>query len=217
MNVSADDSGADDGAPDDGGLLARLQAADPAKRTPVPSDDWISDLTEATMTDIDETRPDRGSRRPWLLVAAAAVVVGALGIGGVAAMNGGDGDKAPPAANESTVTRLQGPPQTAAKCMVPSAEVLAASAQTAFDGTVLSIEGDQVTLDATHWYAGAATAQVVVTAPSADMAALIGAVELKEGERYLVAGTSDGQLMVCGFSAPYTAGLAAMYATAFGQ
>jgi hypothetical protein len=198
-------------------LLTRLQAADPAQRTPAPSDDWIHDLTEATMTNLDDNRSDRGSRRTWLLVAAAAVVVGALGIGGVAAMNGGDSDIPPTASEQPTVTRLQAPTQTAAKCMVPSAEILADSAEIALDGTVISVEGDQVTIDATHWYAGDATDQVVVTAAGADMQALIGAVDLQEGERYLVAGTSDGQLMVCGFSAPYDDGLAAMYAAAFGQ
>ncbi len=80
-------------------LMARLQAADPAQRTPVPPKHWISDLTEATMNDntnTDETRSGQGRRRTWVLVAAAAVVVGALGVGSVAALN--SGDDAPPAA-----------------------------------------------------------------------------------------------------------------------
>ncbi len=83
-------------------LLARLQAADPAQRTPVPPKHWISDLTEATMNDTntDETRSGQG-RRTWVLVAAAAVVVGALGVGGVAALNGGD-DKGPSTAAPTT-------------------------------------------------------------------------------------------------------------------
>jgi hypothetical protein len=197
---------------DDEELLARLQAADPVKRAPVPSDDWIHDLTEATMTNPDQTP----RRRTWLLVAAAAVVVGVLGVGGVAALNNGD-DKSPPAAaKDKTQTTLVAPAPSEAKCMVPSSDLLSSNAQTAVDATVVSIGDGQVTLDVNHWYVGEPTDQLVVTDPSPDMQDLVGAVDLEQGGRYLLAG-SGGELMACGFSGPYADPLAALYGEAFGS
>jgi hypothetical protein len=191
-------------------LLARLQAADPALRAPAPAENWIDELTEATMTNtVGSPR-----RWTWLVAAAAAVVV--AGVGGVALIGGPGGPTLSTSDKQPTVTQLHAPAPSDARCMVPGAGTLAANARTAFDGSVLSIEGDQVTMEVSHWYAGGPTDQVVVTAAEDDMQALIGAVDLQRGKRYLVAAVSDGQLMVCGFSAPYDRGLAAMYAKAFG-
>ncbi len=61
----------------------------------------------------------------------------------------------------------------------------------AVDGVVVSTDGDQVTLDVSHWYTGDATDRVVVTAPSVDLMPLLGSVDLEKGERYLLAG-QDG-------------------------
>ncbi len=55
-----------------------------------------------------------------------------------------------------------------------------------------------------------------VDAGSADLTALIGAPQFETGDRYLVAGTADGDVMVCGFSGPYDDRLAKLYAEAFG-
>jgi hypothetical protein len=200
-------------------LLARLQAADPAQRTPVPPKHWISELTEATMNDTntDETRSGQG-RRTWVLVAAAAVVIGTLGVGAVAALNGGD-DKGPSTAGQTTaktasVTKLEAPAESTAMCATPHAKMLADYADMAVDAVVLSTAGDQVTLDVGHWYTGDATDRVEVTAPSVELMPLLGSVDLQKGERYLLAG-QDGQLIVCGFSGAYDSKLAAMYEKAF--
>jgi hypothetical protein len=87
----------------------------------------------------------------------------------------------------------------------------------AFDGTVQEIEGGLVTLRATHWYAGDPTDLVTVRAPSENLQALLAAVDFQDGGRYLVAATGDERLMVCGFSAPYSQGLAGVYERAFGS
>ena len=198
----------------DDDLLARLTAADPATRAPLPSEHWIHDLTEATMTHT-ERHP---RRRTWLVAAAAAVAVLVVG-GGVTALNRGDEPAKPPTAQASdpasgpTTTELGAPPPSTAKCMVPNAQVLK-GAQVAFDGTVVAIDGDRVTLDVTTWYAGGPTDQVVVAAPADDLRALLLGVEFEQGKRFLVA-AHDGQVMICGFSAAYDAGLAALYAEAF--
>ena len=203
---------------DDRELLARLQAADPAQRTPVPPRHWISDLTEATMNDTntDETRSDQGRRRTWVLVAAAAVIVGALGVGGVAALNGDDPlpTTAPTTATKPSVTEVEAPAEAAAMCMIPDAKTLTDNADLAVDGVVVSTKGDKVTLDVSHWYAGEPTDQLVVTAPSADLMPLLGSVDLEEGSRYLLS-SEHGQLIICGFSGRYDASLAALYNKAF--
>jgi hypothetical protein len=97
--------------------------------------------------------------------------------------------------------------------MVPSAEIV--SQQTvAFDGTVTTIADGVVTLTPSHWYSGTATDLVRVRAPSEDMQQLVSAVKFEVGGRYLVSAT-DGEVTVCGFSAPYSAELASIYAEAF--
>jgi hypothetical protein len=47
------------------------------------------------------------------------------------------------------------------------------------------------------------------------MQALVGAADFKAGQRYLVS-ANDGFVTVCGFTAPYSDDLAALYAEAFG-
>ena len=99
--------------------------------------------------------------------------------------------------------------------------VLGASAETlaqqtvAFDGTVTTLADGAVTLSVGHWYAGGPTDLVRVQAPEEELQELVGAVKFKQGGRYLVSAT-DGQVTVCGFSAPYSADLAALYDQAFG-
>jgi hypothetical protein len=86
--------------------------------------------------------------------------------------------------------------------------------ETAFDGTVTSIDGTQVTLEVGHWYRGGNEDLVTVEASDAELQMLIQAVSFEQGERYLVSAT-DGIVTVCGFSAPYSDELAALYAQAF--
>ena len=71
-----------------------------------------------------------------------------------------------------------------------------------------------VTLVPTRFYAGSPTDVVKVSAPPADLRALIGATEFEKGGRYLVSAT-DGTVTVCGFSGPWSADLAALYDRAF--
>ena len=57
--------------------------------------------------------------------------------------------------------------------------------------------------------------QVTVDAPPTDMQALMQAADFRAGQRYLVS-ANDGFVTVCGFTAPYSDDLAALYAEAFG-
>lgn len=200
-------------------LLARLRAADPASSlTPVPPEGVARLLEDAMSHDVLTESRESGthgrSLLTWLVAAAAVVLIAAAG---AFVFLGSDDDVAPiPAVTEPTVTELQAPDPSAyeARCMVPNAAVLSGRT-TAFSGTVDDIDGEVVTLTPDRWYAGTPTDLVTVTAPGAQLEALLSAVSFEDGERYLVAADEDGRVMVCGFSAAWSEDLAAVYAEAF--
>lgn len=206
---------------DDEELAARLRAADPASTLPPAAPDGVARLLEETMShDVLTESRETGTRGrgplTWLVAAAAVVlIVGA----GLFLVLDGTGDDPPPAADAPalTTTTLTAPdPARAGRCMLPSAEVLATK-PVAFDGTVQSVQDGTVTLAPTRWYAGEPTDRVSVEGPSEHLRALVMSLDFEDGGRYLVAASEDGEVMVCGFSAPYSEDLAAMYADAFGR
>lgn len=86
----------------------------------------------------------------------------------------------------------------------------------AFDGTVTSASGDQVTFDVGVWYAGgddqSATFLAQGFAPGS-VSSLGSGLEI--GERYLVSG-SQGNVWACGFTMTYDTAIAEQWAAAFG-
>ena len=205
-------------------LHDRLRASDPAASLPPADPERVARLLEDVMsTELTTENRATGTRNrstlTWLVAAAATVIIAAAGLCAVTGLNGDDPDR--PAVSDGapvsdpTVTELEAPGTAAynAKCMVPNAEAL--SRQTlAFDGTVTSISDGLVTLAPSTWYAGTPTDLVQVRAPAEDWQRLLSAVRFEEGGRYLVSAT-DGRVTVCGFSAPYSPDLAAIYAAAF--
>jgi len=201
-------------------LRARLLAADPAASLPTADPDGVARLLEDVMsteltTESRETGTHDRSPLTWLVAAAAVVIIAGIG---VFALLGHDDDRAAPptAADSQTVTELGAPAAAAysAKCLVPTAETLAQQ-QVAFDGTVTAIADGVVTLRVSHWYAGGETDLARVQAPPEELQQLIGAAHFEQDGRYLVS-ASNGQVTVCGFSAPWSADLAALYQQAFG-
>ena len=203
-------------------LRARLHAADPASSLPPADPEGVARLLEDVMsTELTTENRETGThgRGPltWLVAAAAAVIIGGVGL--FAVLNHDD-PSTPPTADdttltEPTVTELSAPDASAysAKCMVPNAEILAEQS-VAIDGTVIAIGDGVVTLTPTSWYAGDPTDVVRVQAPGAELEQLLSAVRFEEGGRYLVSATG-GRVTLCGFSAPYSAELAALYGEAF--
>ena len=102
------------------------------------------------------------------------------------------------------------------KCAMPNAETLAGF-DTAFAGTVTSLDDTTATLSVDRWYAGGDEASTVtVSAPSQDLQDLLMAVDFEEGTSYLV--SADGErVTLCGFTAETSPELEALYAEAFGQ
>lgn len=207
-------------------LLARLQAADPATSLPSADPSRVARLLEETMsnttdnegdtdglTESRETGTHRRSPLTWLVAAAAVLLIAGVGAFGLLSHDAGS-DKVPAATDKPTVTRLAAPAGAASgMCIVPNARILGAQTL-AFEGTVQEITGDMVTLVPSRFYVGDVTDLVEVEAPKSDLLALVGAVKFEVGGRYLVS-ASDGRVTVCGFSAPYSADLAALYDQAF--
>ncbi len=214
---------------DDEELRRRLGAIDPATRLTPAQPEQVARLLEDAMSNpTPESRPaTTGRRSPLVWVAAAAAVV-IIAAASFAALRDGD-DAPPPTAQEPT---SQAPEQPAAepgtttalvtggageaveaKCMVPNVQVLRNNTL-AFDGTVTSIEGDQVTLTPTTWFKGTPTETVTVTAPSEQLQELLVAVDFQVDGRYLVTAFQD-TVTLCGFSAAYSEDLDQLYQEAY--
>ncbi len=90
-----------------------------------------------------------------------------------------------------------------------------ADREVAFDGTVASADGDQVTFTVHSWFTGgsgdSATLNAVGLAPGT-ITSLGASLEL--GQRYLVSG-SGGNVWGCGFTMTYDTGIANQWATVF--
>jgi len=92
--------------------------------------------------------------------------------------------------------------------------VVLSTFDTAFEGTVTSIQGDTVTLQTTEVFTGEVGETVQVTSPPDQIGALIQAVDFKQGKTYLISAT-DGMVAVCGNSGPATGELRSLYDQAF--
>ncbi|MBD8871067.1 hypothetical protein [Nocardioides donggukensis] len=126
---------------------------------------------------------------------------------------GASPDEGPPAGTE---TVLSVPPGGGAgRCLPTTAEHLT-GAELAVDATVLTRDRREVVLEPTRWFAGEPTETLTVRAVPEVLSSLLLAVDLREGERYLVAADAEGTLMVCGFSATWTPRLERIYEEAFG-
>jgi hypothetical protein len=121
----------------------------------------------------------------------------------------------PDSTTETGTLALTADGSVAAKCAMPSAETLA-TFDTAFSGTVTSLDGGTATLEVDQWYAGDEAPVVTVESPSKDLQDLLMAVDFQEGRTYLVSAT-DTRVTLCGFTAEQSPELEAMYAEAFPQ
>ncbi len=131
----------------------------------------------------------------------------------------GDSPSATPGTGAGApATTVSIPRQGAARCMVPSAAVLAGQ-DLAVLATVRSSDDATVVLDVDRWYAGPPggpeTATVEVDAVEPSLQDLLLAPDLEPGQQYLLSAT-DGLVTLCGLSGPVTPVLAGLYDEAFG-
>ena len=156
-------------------------------------------------------------RRTRALTAVAVVVTALLaGCGGGDSSSSGSSSgaagssSATPGSSAGPTLQLVG--GAAAKCVVPNPTTLARM-QTAFAGTATQVDGDRAVLHVDRWYSSGqgGTVTVETTGPTISEPGLR---RLVEGRRYLISG-QQGQVSLCGFSAPWSPRLAQMYAEAF--
>ncbi len=85
----------------------------------------------------------------------------------------------------------------------------------AFDGTLVSASGDQVTFEVHNWYKGGSGGSVTLQAEGLAPGTItsLGA-SLELDQRYLVSG-SGGNVWACGFTMTYDTGIAADWAAVF--
>jgi len=200
-------------------LFDRLRAIDPAGDLLPIDSDRARRLLEDTMTSTHT--PQTRTRNPlgWLVAAAAVVLLAGVAFwafrpdGATTPTAGGPSDTP---SDTSSVLALSAPAAAAyqGRCMAPSAENLKV-ATVAFRGEVSGISDGQVTLIPSEWYAGDEVDEVTVKAPSAELSKLVESVDFELGGDYFVAANGD-TVMICGFSAPVSDGLATVYNKAFG-
>ncbi|HEX5918304.1 MAG TPA: hypothetical protein VFY76_10645 [Nocardioides sp.] len=163
------------------------------------------------------SRPTTRFRAVRLLPVLAATLVLTLGACGSdedpATTPESAGTASPSASDSSEPLALTADGSTAGKCAMPSAEVLS-TFDTAFEGTVTSVEDGTATLEVDQWYAGGEASTVTVEAPSRSLADLLMAVDFQEGRTYLVSADGD-RVTLCGFTAEADPELEALYAEAF--
>ena len=146
------------------------------------------------------TTPRRTARLLPVVAAALAVVLSGCGSeDDPAATSDPTTSESPSASASDEPVVLTADGSNAGKCAMPSAEVLS-TFDTAFEGTVTSVDGGAATLEVDQWYAGGDASTVTVEAPSKALEDLLMAVDFQEGQTYLVSADGD-RVTLCGFTA----------------
>jgi hypothetical protein len=191
-------------------LTQRLRRLEPNPNAPVhpTGGAHAARLLEQIMntpTNPDQPRSPSSSRPTrwvWAVSALGAVAAVALVVGLVATR--GDDE---PAATSVTYGLVAGDPM--AMCLSLD-EFQPDPATIGFRGTVVSVGDGSVTLDVTKWYRGGDADQVVLTVSDDMSVVALDGVEFVAGGDYLV-GVLDGQVLICGVSAPFDPALEALY------
>jgi hypothetical protein len=156
----------------------------------------------------DESTPRRSPRRWWWLGAFAAVV---LVVGGVLLANrGGSSDEA------GVAFQLPGADAAMQMCLPVTDYVPDPTAQ-AFAGIVSRVDAAGVTMDVDRWYTTTGEqADVVTLTAGTDVSVALDGVEFVDGQCYLVT-VLNGEVQICGISAPATPGPEALYDQWYGS
>jgi hypothetical protein len=215
-------------------LDARLRHSDPLdpQWSPEPPDGpRARELLEQIMSTplVEETArppaPARSRRRWWLVGAGAAAAI-ALGVGGVMlAMDDDRSEQAtapstaastPPAATPAVSFQLPGADASMQMCLAVTEYVPDPTAQ-AFAGTVTAIDGSTVTMDVDRWYTDTGEqAEVVNLTGGTDVSVALDGVDFIVGQQYLVTAV-NGEVQICGVSAPTAPDLEALYEQWYGS
>ncbi len=156
---------------------------------------------------MSQTLKQRSPKSRGRIVAVLVVLVVLAGV--VAGVLWSRDDKHAKAKAESVT--LTAPGAAPARCMAPSADVLAGLEQP-FRGKLSTLEGNTATFSVEHHFDDATFETVTLTAPDWGLFDL--AMPLTVGATYLIT-SSDGMLSLCGLSGESTPELEALYTKAF--
>jgi hypothetical protein len=191
-------------------LLRRMQAADPAQTTS-PAATWSRDLAQAAM---NTTPAPKAPVSRWAPALAAAAAIALIGGATYAALDGTGQTEHVPDPTVTTLAMPGGGTNPSMRSCIPFEVRHLREMPVAFSGTATSVGGTSVTLEVGRWYKGG-SADVVELANYDPSTVSLDGLEFVQGDRYLVA-ASDGAVVVCGFSGPWSHRLANAFAEAFG-
>lgn len=210
--------------PDHDDELAALHDADPVDPATVPSPtgpEATALFERITMTKSTESSTRDTPRRP-LLVAASAIAAAALLVAGgflltrddgsgETATSGGPGVDHPPSSEPVT----PGGPSSGMCVEAYDLQTLT-NREVAFAGTVVEVDGDQVTFTVDEWYEGGDSAETTLSGAETlgTMTSVGAALDLSPGSRVLVAG-DGGFAWSCGFTQPYAGAVADQWRATF--
>jgi hypothetical protein len=209
--------------------IDRLRAADLIQATDVPDASLArvaARIQEHIMTDEQHDPTVRQPRGPLVWVGSLALFgVFALAIG-IALANGFGAQTTPPIAGVPTPSATPVEPSDPVESANPAAGGGVASClvydpanlpsfDSAFDGTVTAVDGDQVTFKVNEGWKGA-DGSATLTAPPVDIAISGPQPAFAVGGRYLVT-ASGSTISACGYTLEYDADTAATWAAAFGS
>lgn len=160
---------------------------------------------------MEPTPGSTARRRPiWAFGALAAAAAAAVVVIAVTVTSGGG---APSPSQDPGTGVGQEPAVGIGSCVETYNLDTLADREFAFDGTVVGIEGDQVTFDVNSVYVGDLGGSIALTATGMTGTSITtaGGPSLIEGERYLVAGDAEF-VWGCGFTQPYDEAVAAEWA-----
>jgi hypothetical protein len=217
----------------EGDPIEALRGADPLDRLDVPQDTTgaharalFQEVTSMDTMEKTETVRTRPPARRRFALAASAAAVAVLVVASIAIFAGNDTPEditvSPPAPVDTpdpVDDPIVGgePIAAAAMCAVFYDLGTLADQEIAFDGTLASSDGDQVTFTVNSWChggsGGSVTPEAMVIAPGTITSA---GPALEVGERYLVSG-SGGNVWSCGFTMTYDTAIANQWATTFGS
>jgi hypothetical protein len=180
--------------------------------TPLIDQNTSTDTSGHPAEDMPVRTLGRHRRRSWTILGSVAAAA-AIAVGGAVIIGNSGGDGGSQVADGPPLELSLGNSSAISSCIMFDVAILA-DMSPAFAGTATAVEGDAVTLDVDHWYAGGDAATVLLHG-SDGSPALIDGFTFEPGAHYLIT-AADGNVNFCGYSGLATPELTAAFDQAFG-
>ena len=191
-------------------LRERLAKLDPMRsevRVVSPSRDELENIM--ANNPVQSAQP----RTKWLSAAAVLGAIAAVAIA-IPVLDGESPTTTPPEDPPTAAALELSLGDAALQSCIAFDVAFLADMETAFEGTVTDVQGEQVTLEVDQWFTAGDATVVELHAPTG-LQALIGGIEFESGGQYLIS-AEGGNVSYCGFSGPSTPEFRAAFVEAFG-